>query len=285
MYKKMMILILALLFLTVIPMTVLAGSGDSNNENGGAVNNAGEFQQLNIQNQNQTQIQTSAGLGNDEASLERIMQATHECLQTMENDCLQTGEKQQVLEENLVQLKQQYQQQTQIEVKEEIKSTFKTAIQLKKSQGKIEETESLVRDLISLDPKDPEAYRELGAILCNRGEKDPKLFLNGVEVKADVPPVIKEGRTLVPVRALTEALGAEVQWNEQEQTVLVSNGNTQIQLKVNNRIALVNGEEITLDVPAEINTSRIFVPLRFMMQTMNTSVEWYPEGQIISMNE
>lgn len=285
MYKKMMILILALLFLTVIPMTVLAGSGDSNNENGGAVNNAGELQQLNIQNQNQTQIQTSTGLGNDEASLERIMQATHECLQTMENDCLQTGENQQALEENLVQLKQQYQQQTQIEVKEEIKSTFKTAIQLKKSQGKIEETESLVRDLISLDPKDPEAYRELGAILCNRGEKDPKLFLNGVEVKADVPPVIKEGRTLVPVRALTEALGAEVQWNEQEQTVLVSNGNTQIQLKVNNRIALVNGEEITLDVPAEINTSRIFVPLRFMMQTMNTSVEWYPEGQIISMNE
>ncbi len=283
MYKKMMILILSVLFLTVMPMTVLAGSG-SNNEDCGAVND-GECQQFNLQNQTQTQTQADTGLEKDEASLERIMQTTRECMQTMQKDCLQAGESQQVLEENLEQLKQQYQQQTKLEVKEEIKSMFKTAIQLKKSQGNIEETELLVRDLISLDPKDQEAYRELGWILCNRGERDPKLFLNGVEVKADVPPVIKEGRTLVPVRALTEALGAEVQWNEQEQTVLVSKGDIQIQLRVNNRVAMINGKEVILDVPAEINTSRVFVPLRFMMQTMNTSVEWYPEGQIISMNE
>lgn len=283
MYRKMLILVLTVALLTMMPVVVLAGPTNDRNGNSGTIRDAEDSQQQNAENQ--AQFQNNLGIENGEASLERLMQTTRERLQTMEKDRLQTREGWQEMKDNLAQLKQQYSLQTRAETKEEIKSMFRAAIQLKKGQGQVEETESLLRDLISLDSKDQEAYRELGTIFRNRGETDPKVFLNGNEIKPDVPPVVKEGRTLVPVRALTEALGAAVQWNEKEQTVLVSKGDTKIQLRVNNMIALVNGNEFNIDIPAEINSSRIFVPLRFIMQVMNAGIEWYPEGQIIALNQ
>lgn len=51
-----------------------------------------------------------------------------------------------------------------------------------------------------------------------------KLFVNGVEIKSDVPPQIIAGRTLVPARPLAEALGAKVEWDAANSTVVVTNG-------------------------------------------------------------
>lgn len=302
MMKKIFIPFLTVVLLILMPLAGLAASTGSTNGNAG-YGGAGDSQQSGVdtqsqtqnqvqsqsqiqsQNQVQTQLQNNATQMNTGTSLDPLMQTTREQLRTMTGNTTQTQEGWLEVKENLEQLKQQYRLQTQTETKEEIKSMFKNAIQVKKTEGQVEEAELLARDLISLDAKDKEAYQELGAIFRNRGEKDPKVFMNGNEVKPDVPPVIKEGRTLVPVRAITEALGAAVQWNEQEQTILISKGDTQIQLSVNNRIAMVNGQEVTVDAPAEINSDRTFVPLRFIMQAMKANINWYPDGKIIAMIE
>lgn len=107
---------------------------------------------------------------------------------------------------------------------------------------------------------------------------------HGFTIKFDTPPVVRDGRTLVPVRALTEGLGATVAWNEKESTVSIEKEGIKIELRLRERVALVNGEEITLDVPPETINNRTVVPLRFILQQFGYDVNWDDESGIIEIS-
>ncbi len=85
-------------------------------------------------------------------------------------------------------------------------------------------------------------------------------------------PIIEEGRTLIPVRAVSETLGAQVEWKDE--TVYITNGKTQITLPIDSQTAFIDGEEITLDVSAKIINDRTMVPLRFVTQALDIEIDW-----------
>ncbi|OPZ94594.1 MAG: hypothetical protein BWY74_00451 [Firmicutes bacterium ADurb.Bin419] len=100
------------------------------------------------------------------------------------------------------------------------------------------------------------------------------VFIKDKEVKFDVPPVIKQGRTLIPVRAITNALGADVEWDAETKTVTVSKAvydpasgvsTTVVTLKLDSDIILINGKEAKIDVPAQMVNNRTMVPIRFVV--------------------
>lgn len=101
-----------------------------------------------------------------------------------------------------------------------------------------------------------------------------KLVVNGSEVKTDVPPVIIEGRTLVPLRAMLEAVGASINWDEATQTVTAQKDATTIKLIIGNSSAYVNGTQKSLDVPAQIIDGRTMVPARFIAENLHYNVNW-----------
>ena len=70
------------------------------------------------------------------------------------------------------------------------------------------------------------------------------LTIDGRPINLDVPPAIIEGRTLVPVRAIFEDLGAKVNWDDATKTVSAYSGYTTIKLKINDTDAFVNGKQI-----------------------------------------
>lgn len=105
----------------------------------------------------------------------------------------------------------------------------------------------------------------------------------GFNIKFDTPPVIRSGRTLVPVRALVEGMGATVEWNEEDSSVVIEKGNIKIQLQLRNRFAYVNGREITLDVLPETINNRTVVPLRFILQQLGYAVDWDTENELIEI--
>lgn len=105
-------------------------------------------------------------------------------------------------------------------------------------------------------------------------QDDIKVTLNGNAITFDQPPVIKDDRTLVPVRAIFEALGAEVRWDGDTQTVLSQKGATLVQLKIGSNIMTVNGRDIALDVPAQIINDRTLVPVRAIAEAYGCSVDW-----------
>lgn len=118
---------------------------------------------------------------------------------------------------------------------------------------------------------------------------DIKVVING-ETQSydnDQPPVIKNNRTLVPMRGIFEALGAEVYWYADTQTVVAIKGKTFIELQIGSYIAYVNGEQVILDQPAEVINGRTMVQIRFVSEALGAKVDW--EGAtntvIITSNE
>ncbi|MBB6217559.1 hypothetical protein HNQ80_003682 [Anaerosolibacter carboniphilus] len=103
--------------------------------------------------------------------------------------------------------------------------------------------------------------------------------------KFDVPPVIKQGRTLIPVRAITEGLGAEVKWNGEAQEVTIEKDGVVIIFNLKTGIVLVNGEEKELDVRPGMINNRTMVPLRFIAETLGLNVEYDKETGVIDIEE
>lgn len=99
----------------------------------------------------------------------------------------------------------------------------------------------------------------------------------------DQEPIIIDGRTMVPMRYIFETLGASVTWKPETGTVSGSNGAHSVMLNIGSEKAIVNGGEMTLDVPAQIINDRTMVPLRVVAEGLGVEVEWDPEEQMVNI--
>ena len=108
--------------------------------------------------------------------------------------------------------------------------------------------------------------------------------VNNNLIKFEAPPYIKGGVTMVPVRAITAQLGAEVSWDSDTQTVSVVKDDVTIELTIDSYTVYVNGEAVDLDLSAEISCSRTYVPLRFIAETFGLAVSWDDENEIIDLD-
>jgi len=100
-------------------------------------------------------------------------------------------------------------------------------------------------------------------------------------IKIDSPAYIKGGRTIIPVRAITEELGATVNFDPATQTVTVSKDGVDIIFGIGSKTVLVGGVAQELDAAAEITNGRTYVPLRFIAETFGLYVDWDAEtGEI-----
>ena len=99
----------------------------------------------------------------------------------------------------------------------------------------------------------------------------------------DVPPEIVNGRTVVPLRFIGEQLGASFEWDGETRQITYTKDDTTILLWIGQNRAVVNGEELTLDVPPEIINGRTVVPLRFIGEQLGASFEWEGTTQTITI--
>lgn len=99
------------------------------------------------------------------------------------------------------------------------------------------------------------------------------LSVNGREINPDVPPRVVEGRIVVPVRFIAEALGADVKWDPKQKAVLVARDNVQLKLVVDGQ-AFKNGQPVPLDVSAKIIDGRAMIPVRFVSQAFGCRIKW-----------
>ena len=107
----------------------------------------------------------------------------------------------------------------------------------------------------------------------------------GRKLKFDTPPVIKGNRTLLPVRAISEGFGADVQWDEDERRVTITKDAILIILWIDNAVTIVNGEEVAIDVPAGLMNNRAMLPMRFIIERLGSKVTWDAETETIEIEE
>lgn len=117
---------------------------------------------------------------------------------------------------------------------------------------------------------------------------DVNLVLNGekfVPTEGQMPPIIIDSRTLVPVREVFEKLGGKVDWNADERKVTVTFDETNIILWLDKKEALVNGKGTTIDVPAKLINSKTMVPVRFISENGNLKVDWDEATTTVSISK
>ena len=107
------------------------------------------------------------------------------------------------------------------------------------------------------------------------GAEDISVYVDGEELLFDQKPIIQDGRTLVPMRVIFEALDSEVTWDSEEKRVNAKWDGDGLELFIGkNEMKLDTGMVIKLDVPAQILNSRTMVPLRAISETMDAVVHW-----------
>lgn len=90
----------------------------------------------------------------------------------------------------------------------------------------------------------------------------------------DVQPAIVSGRTLVPLRAIFESLELQVNWDQENKTIIATDADTEIYLKVGSVVCMVNGIPRWIDVPPQIIDGRVLVPTRFIAESSGSKVAW-----------
>lgn len=124
-----------------------------------------------------------------------------------------------------------------------------------------------------------EIYRKLNEI-----KNVPYVRLKDNILGFETPPVIEDGSTLVPMRFLFEQMGADVEWNGETQTATATLDNTAVTFAIDDTNAEVNNTPATMDVPARLINGKTMVPLRFLSENMDYTVDWDAESRTAIIN-
>jgi hypothetical protein len=108
----------------------------------------------------------------------------------------------------------------------------------------------------------------------NISDSNIRVILDANLISFSEPPYIENSTTLVQFRPIFENLGLEVSWDESTSTVKGRKKGVKIELQIDNPVAKVNGNSITLSVAPKLKDGNTFVPLRFISESVESKVEW-----------
>lgn len=114
-------------------------------------------------------------------------------------------------------------------------------------------------------------------------ENDIKVTVDNQYVKFDVQPTIINNRTMVPLRAIFEALGATVEWDNSTSTIISQKENITIRLTIGETKMYVNDSSVELDSVACIINNRTLVPVRAISEAFDLTVNWNPDTSVVAI--
>lgn len=113
------------------------------------------------------------------------------------------------------------------------------------------------------------------------GKKD--YSINSEKKKMDTVPFVQDSRTLVPVRFVAEAIGAQVEWDAENQIVKITNNDSVMTLKVGENNYSLNDKTSEMDTKSIIKDSRTFIPIRFVAEALGLYVEYNDTDKIVTL--
>ena len=104
--------------------------------------------------------------------------------------------------------------------------------------------------------------------------QDIIVTIDDEQLQTDQAPIIQNGRTLVPLRSIFEALGAEVSWYQSSGSIYCYRNDASLSLTVNDHYAYINGSQVYIDQPPIIVNNRTLVPVRVVSEALGATVVW-----------
>lgn len=117
--------------------------------------------------------------------------------------------------------------------------------------------------------------------------QDITVTIDGEQLQTDQTPIIYNSRTLVPLRSIFEALGAEVNWYQAYGSISCYRNDASLSLTVNDHYAYINGSQVYIDQPPIIVNNRTLVPVRVVSEALGATVVWDNDNRavIITSND
>lgn len=113
---------------------------------------------------------------------------------------------------------------------------------------------------------------------------DVNYSINGEAKKMDAKPFIKNDRTLVPLRFIVEAIGGEVNWDNDNRLVTVNSKGKTIELPIDSKTIKIDGKDVNIDQAAIIKGDRTFVPIRFIAENLDMVVNYINDTREIEIS-
>lgn len=111
------------------------------------------------------------------------------------------------------------------------------------------------------------------------------IVINNNKIETPDAPYIKEERTLVPLRLISENLGIKVDWDNESRQVVLKKGSDDILLPIQKDYYLVNGKKVATDISGEIKNDRTFVPVRLIAELFDRDVKWDNKTKTVLIND
>ena len=111
------------------------------------------------------------------------------------------------------------------------------------------------------------------------------LGVDGYKVQLDVPPEVKNQRTMVPIRAVAEAIGADVAWVQEGQKIVMTRAGSTVTMTLDSTTADIDGKKVEMDVAPYAHDGRTLVPARYVAEFFGQKVEWNGEEKQVLITE
>ena len=120
----------------------------------------------------------------------------------------------------------------------------------------------------------------------NYSAEEVNITVEGVKItEYTMPPIILESRTLVPARAVFEAMGGDVAWNADTQEVYIVRGDDLVIIQINNSVGTKNGEAFVMDVAPKIVNNSTMIPVRAVSEALGCDVNWDGNTRTVEITE
>jgi len=130
------------------------------------------------------------------------------------------------------------------------------------------------QQITALETKIEKLEAQLGGATVELWLGKTEAKVNGENRTMDVPLSAVNSRTMVPLRFVGEALGAQVDWDNTAKKVTYTRGDRVVVLKMGAATATVNGETKTMDTAPAVIKERMLVPVRFVSEALGANVDW-----------
>ncbi len=107
--------------------------------------------------------------------------------------------------------------------------------------------------------------------------------INGETLRVNDPILNKSDFLLLPMRALYEAVGASVDWNNETLTASAIRNGKVVDLTIDSMTALVDGQAVAMDVAPFMYKDRTYMPLRFVSENFDGTVNWDATTQTVDI--
>lgn len=213
-----------------------------------------------------------------ELNQEKLQEALKEMLQQMN----QNSKGKKVNSEK--EAKQMVKQKLQSEIKSgaATEQDVEFLVTLKLEDDEDDEALEAIEEALKEQSDSDKLYGLLSEVYQKKGDTEKvKVYVGGKQPNFDVLPFIENGRTMIPVRAVSEALGAAVTWNGETQTVIISKDGITIELPIGSSTIKVNDAEQVIDAPARVTGDRTVVPVRFISEFLGHQVDFDPTTSLV----